>query len=177
MTYDSGAGNGPFGLGWTLGLSSISCKTDKGLPLYLDDEESDTFILAGTEDLVRQLDSAGNIIADEYVGAYGHDYHIRLYRPRVEGLFARIERWSRAGQADEVFWRTISRDNVTTWFGRTPESRIHNPVDATRIFQWLISETYDDKGNVVAYLYPDRRPCGDKHEGTVKLTAKTVEAS
>src|SRR5437764_4792455 len=36
LTYDSGAGNGPFGLGWSLGLPSITRKTDKGLPKYQD---------------------------------------------------------------------------------------------------------------------------------------------
>src|SRR5262247_2656108 len=52
LTYDSGSGNGPFGLGWTLSLPSISRKTDKGLPRYDDDHESDVFILSGVEDLV-----------------------------------------------------------------------------------------------------------------------------
>src|SRR5690606_3591767 len=32
LSYDSGAGNGPFGFGWGLSLASISRKTDKGLP-------------------------------------------------------------------------------------------------------------------------------------------------
>ena len=30
LSYDSGAGNGPFGLGWNLSLPSITRKTDKG---------------------------------------------------------------------------------------------------------------------------------------------------
>lgn len=34
LSYDSGAGNGIFGFGWTLSLPSISRKTDKGLPRY-----------------------------------------------------------------------------------------------------------------------------------------------
>jgi hypothetical protein len=32
VSYDSGAGNGIFGLGWTLSLPSISRKTDKVYP-------------------------------------------------------------------------------------------------------------------------------------------------
>ena len=32
LSYDSGAGNGPFGFGWSLSLPSITRKTDKGLP-------------------------------------------------------------------------------------------------------------------------------------------------
>src|SRR4051812_14319157 len=52
LSYDSGAGNGPFGLGWSLSFPSINRKTDKGLPQYFDAAESDVFILSGAEDLV-----------------------------------------------------------------------------------------------------------------------------
>ena len=55
LHYDSGSGNGPFGLGWSLSLPSISRKTDKGLPRYRDAEDTDTFILSGAEDLVPAL--------------------------------------------------------------------------------------------------------------------------
>src|SRR3954466_16113725 len=51
LSYDSGAGNGPFGIGWNLSLPSITRKTDKGLPRYKDAEESDVFVLSGAEDL------------------------------------------------------------------------------------------------------------------------------
>src|SRR5881275_2399623 len=50
ISYDSGAGNGPFGFGWNLSLPTITRKTDKGLPRYSDGEESDVFILSGAED-------------------------------------------------------------------------------------------------------------------------------
>ena len=39
LSYDSGAGNGPFGFGWHLSLPAISRRTDKGLPQYDDGEE------------------------------------------------------------------------------------------------------------------------------------------
>ncbi len=47
LSYDSGAGNGIFGMGWSLSLPAITRKTDKGLPRYWDGEESDVFILWG----------------------------------------------------------------------------------------------------------------------------------
>src|SRR6476620_3038602 len=46
VSYDSGAGNGVFGFGWSLALPTITRKTDKELPRYRDSEESDTFILS-----------------------------------------------------------------------------------------------------------------------------------
>lgn len=61
LAYDSGAGNGLFGLGWSLSLPVITRKTDKGLPRYWDDEESDVFLLSGAEDLVPVLDAEGAI--------------------------------------------------------------------------------------------------------------------
>jgi Salmonella virulence plasmid 65kDa B protein len=38
LSYDSGAGNGPFGIGWSLSLPAITLRTDKGLPQYRDTE-------------------------------------------------------------------------------------------------------------------------------------------
>jgi RHS repeat-associated protein len=149
ISYDSGAGNGPFGLGWTLSVPSISRKTEKGLPRYLDAEESDVFILSGDEDLVPALDRDG-ARSDDVATVAG--YRVQRYRPRVEGLFARIERWTRLSDGD-VHWRSTSKDNVLTLYGKDADSRIADPKDPRRVFTWLISETRDDRGNSVLYEY------------------------
>ncbi|MEV5010074.1 SpvB/TcaC N-terminal domain-containing protein [Streptomyces sp. NPDC055692] len=156
LTYDSGGGNGPFGLGWRLALPEITRKTDKGLPQYDDDTESDVFILSGAEDLTPVLvEQNGRWVREQLplrtVG--GAQYRVQRYRPRVESLFARIERWTRTTDPTDVFWRSISRENVTTWYGRTPESRVADPADASRVFSWLICASHDDKGNVIVYGY------------------------
>jgi hypothetical protein len=156
LSYDSGAGNGPFGFGWQLSIPSITRKTDKGLPKYDDGAESDVFILSGSEDLVPELEEtpAGWKRPDPVRRSMnGTEYSVRRYRPRIEGLFARIERWTEHANAAHTFWRSISKDNITTWYGKTEESRLADPFDAARIFQWLICETCDDKGNVIAYSY------------------------
>ena len=159
LSYDSGAGNGPFGFGWSLSLPTITRKTDKGLPQYRDAEESDVFILSGSEDLVPEYkmgpngdlvrDSTGHPVIDEREDA---DHRIRRYRPRVEGLFARIERWTDLATGD-AHWRSISRDNILTVYGQDEGSRIADPEDPGRIFSWLICETRDDKGNGIVYYY------------------------
>lgn len=151
LSYDSGGGNGPFGLGWSLALPAITRKTEQELPRYDDGAESDTFILSGSEDLVRSLrqDGAG----DWELNAHTRDgFRIQRYRPRIEGLFARIERWTRESDGD-TYWRAITRENVTTFYGRTPESRIADPADPSRVFSWLICSSYDDKGNAILYEY------------------------
>ena len=45
LSYNSGSGNGPFGLGWGLSLPAITRRTDKGLPNYRDADDADTFVL------------------------------------------------------------------------------------------------------------------------------------
>src|SRR4029453_17346986 len=56
LSYDSGAGNGPFGLGWSLSLPSITRKTEKGLPRYDAAQTPDVFVLTRAEDLVPVLE-------------------------------------------------------------------------------------------------------------------------
>jgi RHS repeat-associated protein len=175
LSYDSGASNGPFGFGWSLSLPSIIRKTDKGLPQYLDAEDSDIFMLSGAEDLVPiyrqdpdgtwvagnpdfQRDAEGFWVRDPSGRLVVHEdeldgYRVRFYRPRIEGLFARIERWSRIGAPADVHWRSISKDNILTLYGIDPNSRIADPLEPRHIFSWLICETRDDRGNAVVYRY------------------------
>ena len=164
LSYDSGAGNGPFGSGWNLSLPAITRKTDKGLPRYRDAEASDVFILSGAEDLVPVLTQgetggwAPEAVAPRSVD--GKTYRIQRYRPRIEGLFARIERWTDQADSSNCFWRSISKDNITTWYGKTDNSRIADADDSSRIFSWLICQSYDDKGNAVVYEYAEENSDG-----------------
>ncbi|HZJ20277.1 MAG TPA: SpvB/TcaC N-terminal domain-containing protein [Pricia sp.] len=125
LSYSSGAGNGIFGLGWSIDLPSIKRKTDKGLPQYMDAIDSDIFLFSGAEDLVPgfkkkedgsfEPDALGNYIIHEK-DAPDNLFVIRFYMPRIEGLFARIERW-RNKISGEIKWRVTTKDNVTTLFG------------------------------------------------------------
>ncbi|SFE35143.1 SpvB/TcaC N-terminal domain-containing protein [Nitrosomonas sp. Nm166] len=181
LSYDSASGNGSFGFGWSLSLPSITRKTDKGLPQYLDghdhQQDSDTFILSGAEDLVPvfkkkadvaleegelepeewEFDEDGNHKLDE---SSREGYSIRRYRPRIEGLFARIERWTNVNDPGDVHWRSISKDNILTLYGRNSNSRIADPADPRKIFSWLICETRDEKGNAILYEYHQENDAG-----------------
>lgn len=151
LQYSSGGGNGVYGLGWTLDLPGIQRRTDKALPRYRDGDDGDIFLLAGAEDLTpvfrktpadaweADADTVGNV-------------SVRRYRPRMEGLFARIEQIRVTGQAG-FYWKVTTRDNVATFYGLTPAGRIADPDDDTRIFKWLPELTYDDKGNCFEYVY------------------------
>lgn len=161
LSYNSGAGNGIFGLGWNLSLSSIRRKTDKKLPQYRDTVDSDVFLFSEAEDLVPvfekdeagdfKKDTKGDFVILEKRSEEG-GYKIRYYRPRIEGLFVRIERWTKM-DGGEIKWKITTKDNTTTLFGWTTNARIAAPGDASQIFEWLPEFVFDDKGNCSRYLY------------------------
>jgi RHS repeat-associated protein len=150
LRYDSGSGNGPFGLGWRLSPAAITRKTSRGLPRYEDAADSDTFVLSDVEDLVPALVSDGDSWTPDSYSSDG--FAVRRYRPRVEAAFTRIERWTDDATGD-THWRCVSRDNVTSVFGLTPPARIADPERPERVFSWLLEISYDGFGNAIAYEY------------------------
>lgn len=148
LSYNSGSGNASFGLGWDIGMPGIKRKTERKLPTYRDADESDVFLFSGSEDLVPVLNTNGQIDT-ETVG----DFRIISYKPRTEGLFSRIERISKAGNNASFYWKVTTRENVATFFGVSEESRISDPQDNRRIFEWLPAISFDDKGNCIIFAH------------------------
>jgi hypothetical protein len=121
------------------------------LPRY---DDGDVFVISGAEDLVPV--EVGFPLG---TGSTTRDpYTVRQYRPRVEGLFACIERWTRmvslggVARRDE-HWRVVTKDNIISLYGRTDNARIADPNNPEHVFQWLLQETFDSKGNHVLYEY------------------------
>lgn len=160
LNYSSGSGNGIFGIGFDLAIPSIVRKTEKGFPKY---DDTDTFLISNADDLVPQLtkevDSSWKRRERSTASVNGKSYAITRYRPRTEGLFARIEKWANTDESarGDVHWRVTTKDNVTSLYGRTQASRIADPNDEARIFQWLLDETHDARGNHIRYTYESDR--------------------
>ncbi|WP_432989904.1 SpvB/TcaC N-terminal domain-containing protein [Dactylosporangium sp. CA-233914] len=155
LAYSTGSPNGPFGLGWQLSVPGVARKTSHGVPRYVDDpvaERADVFLLSGAEDLVP--------VAGGYPGRV-------TYRPRTEGLFARVEH---VRDATGDYWEVRGRDGLRHRYGTprpagaAPDWRdpavVADPADAGRVFAWRITETRDPVGNLIAYAY--RRDRGDE---------------
>jgi len=159
LQYSSGNGNGTFGLGWQLSIPRITRKTEKGLPRYAD---TDVFVMSGAEDLVpcltKVVDATGGQetwLPDDPTNRPLHIVY--RYRPRTEGLFARIERWEN-NATHEVHWRAITRDNITSIYGGTASSRVADPENEQRVYEWLLQETFDATGNHFLYEYAKDNP-------------------
>lgn len=124
IVYSSGAGNGPFGMGWHLPVMKISRRTDRGLPNYNDD--LDTFLLDGEE-----IVPVGN----------------GRFRYRREDHFRRIER---IGDG----WEVRDRGGRRFILGATAAARIEETKgDVTRVYAWLIERAIDTNGNEINYSY------------------------
>jgi RHS repeat-associated protein len=153
LSYDSGSGNGPWGFGWGLGLPSIRRKTARGIPRYLDshDDNDDDLILLN-DDIVPCVNSNGALDVRTDVSS---DWTVVRYRPRIETHALRIEKWIRiASGGEDVHWRTINADNVTSLYGYDDSSRIFDSSGGRRrTVSWLLSRTYDSWGNAIEYTY------------------------
>lgn len=93
LTYSTGSGNGPFGVGWRLDVMRIERRTDRGIPAYTDD---DTFVIGDAEILVPV---GGN-----------------RFRPRTDNKFWMIERFGDG-------WRIRTGEGRTLFFGQAGSSR------------------------------------------------------
>ncbi|PKH01306.1 toxin [Psychromonas sp. MB-3u-54] len=160
IDYSSGSGNGIFGIGFNLAIPNISRKTAKAIPRY---DDTDTFLISNADDLLLVSDSP-KIPKDNAVG-----YSVFTYRPRTEGLFARVERWVK-NENDDTHWRVTTKDNVTSIYGETGCARVTD-VDPdnktkTRIYQWLLERSFDAKGNQIVYTYQEDG--ANKHISSIK---------
>lgn len=150
LSYNSGSGNGLFGLGWNAEPPSIKRKTEKKLPEYNDAGDSDIFIFSGADDLVPSYikDTTGNWVKERIES--GTNIIVR-YKPRIESGFARIEKITAA--TGDTWWKVTSGDNIISIFGKSQSARIADPKDETKIFKWLLEFSYDDKGNCFQLVY------------------------
>jgi len=134
-----------FGVGWQLsGVPSIRRRTDRGVPTYTED---DTFLGPSGEVLVKSLDQSRTL----------NTYTITTYRPRVEGSFDVIERWtSQTGDPDEVglpgprdFWIARGADGSQTFFGKMAALTGGN----NDTVEWMAQESISADGQHIYYAW------------------------
>ena len=141
LGYDSYAGNGLAGIGWSLDLPSIKRQTDKGFPEY---DGGDTFIFGG-EELVP-LDNTGGD-----------------WRCENEREFKRLRQIDSNADGLADAWEVTDRDGTRHTFGRFrgqggrwsviehPELSGQSPIDRT--YCWMLDSTTDVHGNRMDYEY------------------------
>ena len=151
LAYRSGGANDVFGLGWSLNTPAIIRGNGRHLPRYRDTgPESDAFSSTDYGELVPMLTSVGTRWHAQPLHENGLD--LLRFRPRVDSAFMRIERCTEPTTGN-VYWRTISRNNVTRVYGQTADARIADPTDPHHIAQWLLQDEWDSRGNRTRHEY------------------------
>ena len=167
LSYSSGSGNGPFGLGWGVALGAFTRSTLDGRPRY---DLSDEFVGPDGERLVPNCGSRDQPVVDtieKFRGqSLGATYVVQHFMPRIEGAFARIERWwpsdgnSDAARERHSFWVVQGADGSVHLYGRTDEARIIGPCPETgqlSVAQWLLQESVALNGEHILYQHLEGR--------------------
>lgn len=152
LAYDSNRRNTPFGWGWDIPVPCIAQRNAESPPNQTTPEKYVGYAItesAGAVHLMPALRQSEGWVEDRF--AIG-DYAVQRYRSQFEPERQRIEHWIHQ-PTGQSHWRITDRNNVTSIYGNAEESRIADPTDPTFIAQWLLAERYDDRGNVMRYIY------------------------
>jgi hypothetical protein len=155
VDYDSSRGNSWLGLGWDLALPIITIDTRWGVPRYLNNKESETYLLDG-----EQLTPLAH--RDEF---QPRDPSVteKEFHTRVAGEFQRIIRYGTG--PDNYWWKVTDKNGTAYIYGgnQNPVCQGNGPTDAVltdkpnntqgNIFIWALREVRDTHGNNIQYCY------------------------
>ena len=132
LSYSSNGGDGWVGVGWSLGLGSITRTTDYG-QLYYD--QRDVFIYNGK----RLIKVSGSVNSQDGV-----------YRTEIESDFIRLELSDAAAGG---VWRVLDTNGTGTLFGTARENRIYRPDNPNSTYAWYLARIEDRNGNFLEVEY------------------------
>lgn len=165
LGYSSQSGNGPLGMGWSVGTLAVRRSTSLGVPGYTSDDE---FLAPDGEVLVPILsDSTTPLVTtrDSLLGiSLNANYRVTTYRSRVESDFSRLEYWQPAASGEATdFWVQYSTDGQVHLLGYEAQACISDPAAASHTAQWLLNASVSATGEQIYYRYraEDDANCND----------------
>lgn len=155
LSYNSGAGNGIFGLGWQVSNLSISRRTQHGVPHY---DDRDTFLSPAGEVLLVAQNAAGQPDIRQRTVLLGatlpFSHTVTRYQPRVTEDHSRFEYWQQnATTGAQAFWVVYTPDGQVHLLGKTAQARLCDPTNDSHIAQWLLEESITPTGEHIYYQY------------------------
>ncbi|EMY76557.1 virulence plasmid 65kDa B protein [Leptospira weilii serovar Ranarum str. ICFT] len=133
LTYSSTGGDGFVGVGWSLGLGSITRTPEYGALWY---DTRDTFTWNGQK-LVK--------VAGTNTNENG------IYRPEITNEELVILKLSQIESGG--VWEVLDFTGTKTIYGETTAGRIFNPQIPNRTYSWYLTKTEDKNGNYLQVTY------------------------
>ncbi|CAM2005565.1 SpvB/TcaC N-terminal domain-containing protein [Acanthopleuribacter pedis] len=163
FTYNSSAGNGPMGLGWTLqgfsGITRQSPNLDRdGFTDRINYDNRDFFALDG-QTLLPINDGAN--------GANGTEYRTELASD------LKIVSHGNSRNAPTRF-EVTDENGVVRIYGRDADAIIETP-DRTAVSMWVLKEVRDIVGNTMTYHY--REEYGQAHAERIDFASNSATAA
>ncbi|HLP74157.1 MAG TPA: SpvB/TcaC N-terminal domain-containing protein, partial [Bacteroidales bacterium] len=144
LMYSSDMGSGWLGYGWDITVPAISVDITWGVPRYLSDRESETYLLQGSQ-----------LTPVAHRGDYIDRGPEKRFYSRRESDFSRIIR--HGDHPSNYWWEVTTKDGVRNFYGGTPSGGIaENAVSMDQngnIGYWALVETRDLDDNFVSYKY------------------------
>ncbi|MFC1761474.1 toxin TcdB middle/N-terminal domain-containing protein [Planctomycetota bacterium] len=140
LTYDSGRGTSPCGIGWRIGPGPIKRQTNKGLPLYVDGRNQKDDDWDGTTDEPDEIDTFLGPDGEELV-----ELEDGTLRAKIESAFARYQRQGSG-------WIVHLRNGTCLEYGLHSTAQVTDSTSA-QIYQWLLEKSTDTNGNTIDYSY------------------------
>jgi len=144
LIYSSDGSSGWVGYGWGLNVPGISVDITWGVPRYLADKESETYLLAGS-----QLTPVAH--RREYIDRTSE----KQFYSRIEESFSKIIR--HGDNPNNYWWEVTTKEGIRSFYGGLPGTGIvSNAVSSDaygNIGNWALVETRDLHNNYVSYKY------------------------
>ncbi|MEM9050861.1 MAG: SpvB/TcaC N-terminal domain-containing protein, partial [Bacteroidota bacterium] len=142
LNYNSQAGNGKCGLGWSLPVSQIVVDTRWGVPRYNQDFNSETYLMDG-----QMLDNVSHRPGFTQVGRVSD----QEYHPRVEGEFKTIVRYGTS--PSEHYWVVTHKSGVKYYYGGVNEVDENSVLTDGNgnIAKWMLAKVENPNGQSMIY--------------------------
>ena len=157
LAYDSDAGDGICGEGWTLPIPSITVDTRWGVPRYDMEHETETYLMDGQMLAMQKGDSL--FLAHRHPGierrADDGDT-LRRFHPRTGTDFSLIER---VGASPGSYpWRVTAPDGTLYTYGNGNAVLKDTITDISGnrrevVAEWLLSRIEEPHGDYITYHY------------------------
>lgn len=154
VSYNSDAGNGWMGIGWTLATPAITLNTKWGSPLFNSEYETEMYSLNGSDLVLYQ--------GDEYTTPNRTATIIRnaerLFYERKEGAFLKIVRHK--SDVKNYCWEVTDKQGNKSFYGgidQVDDNAVMRDNNGN-ITHWALKKTQDTYGNYVEYFYDHTTP-------------------